>query len=118
VKRVCRPSSLVRGRDEEREGERERVRGREREGDRGKEKEGGRKREGELSRIVVLISKGMMGALAPFSCLVTTNVCREIDIRYSALFMYFVGWHAGAVSSPPCDVILAQLACPLSDVMF
>ncbi len=32
--------------------------------------------------------------------------------------MYLVGWHAGAVSLPPSDVILAQLACPLSDIMF
>jgi len=27
-------------------------------------------------------------------------------------------WHASAVSLHPSDVILAQLACPLSDVMF
>ncbi len=29
-----------------------------------------------------------------------------------------VGWHAGAVSFPLSDVILAQLVCPLSDLMF
>jgi hypothetical protein len=29
-----------------------------------------------------------------------------------------VRWHAGAVSFPLSDVILAQLACPLSDVKF
>jgi hypothetical protein len=27
-------------------------------------------------------------------------------------------WHARAVSFPPGDVILAQLACPLNDVIF
>jgi hypothetical protein len=41
----------------------------------------------------------------------------ERNIRYSALFTYLVGWHAGAVSFPPNDVILAQLAAPLSDIM-
>jgi hypothetical protein len=39
-------------------------------------------------------------------------------VRYSALFTNLVRWHAGAVSFPPRDIILAQLACPLSDVMF
>jgi hypothetical protein len=38
--------------------------------------------------------------------------------RKVALFTNLVGWHAGAVSFLPSDVILAQLACPLSDVMF
>jgi hypothetical protein len=42
----------------------------------------------------------------------------ERKVRYSALLTNLVGWHAGAVSFPPSDVILAQLACPLSDVMF
>jgi hypothetical protein len=28
-----------------------------------------------------------------------------------------VRWHAGAVSFPLSDIILAQLACPLSDIM-
>jgi hypothetical protein len=42
----------------------------------------------------------------------------ERKIRYSALFSNLVGWHASAVSFPPRDVIMAQLACPLSDVMF
>jgi hypothetical protein len=32
---------------------------------------------------------------------------------YSALFTNLVRWHAGAVSFPLSDVILAQLACPL-----
>ncbi len=39
-------------------------------------------------------------------------------VRYSTLFTNLVRWHAGAVSFPPIDIILAQLACPLSDVMF
>jgi hypothetical protein len=42
----------------------------------------------------------------------------EGKVRYSALFTNLVGWHAGASSFPLSDVILAQLACPLSDVMF
>jgi len=28
-----------------------------------------------------------------------------------------VGWHASAVSLPPGDIIVAQLACPLNDVI-
>ncbi len=44
------------------------------------------------------------------------NVCRKI--HYSALFINLVGRHASAVSFPISDVILAQLAYPLSDVMF
>jgi len=42
----------------------------------------------------------------------------ERKVHYSALFTNLVGWHASAVSFPLSDVILAQLACPLSDVMF
>ena len=42
----------------------------------------------------------------------------ERKVHYSALFINLVGWHTGAVSFPLCDVILAQLACPLSDIMF
>jgi hypothetical protein len=41
----------------------------------------------------------------------------EIKVRYSALFTNLVGWHAGAVSFPLSDVILAQIASPLSDIM-
>jgi hypothetical protein len=29
-----------------------------------------------------------------------------------------VGWHAGVLGFPLSDVILAQLACPLTDIMF
>ncbi len=39
-------------------------------------------------------------------------------VRYSALFTKLVRWNGGAVSFPLSDVILAQLACPLSDIMF
>ncbi len=39
-------------------------------------------------------------------------------VRYSAMFTNLVRWHAGAVSFPPIDAILARLACPLSDIMF
>ncbi len=39
-------------------------------------------------------------------------------VRYSDLFTNLVGLHAGAVSFPLSDVILAHLACPLNDVMF
>ncbi len=42
----------------------------------------------------------------------------ERKVRYSALFLNLVAWHASAVSFHLRDVILAQLACPLSDVMF
>ncbi len=42
----------------------------------------------------------------------------ERKVRYSALFTNLVRWHAGAVSFPLSDIILAQLACPLSDVLF
>jgi hypothetical protein len=37
---------------------------------------------------------------------------------YSALFNILVGWHASAVSFSPGDIIFAQLACPLNDVIF
>jgi hypothetical protein len=39
-------------------------------------------------------------------------------VRYSTLFTNLVGWHARAVSFPLSDIILALLACPLSDVTF
>ena len=42
----------------------------------------------------------------------------ERKVRYSALFTNLVGWHVSAVSFPLSDVILALLACPLSDIMF
>ncbi len=40
------------------------------------------------------------------------------QVCYSASLTSLVRWHAGVVSLPPRDVILAQLACPPSDVMF
>jgi hypothetical protein len=42
----------------------------------------------------------------------------ERKVCYSALFTNLVRWHDVAVSFPLSDVILAQLAFPLSDVMF
>jgi hypothetical protein len=42
----------------------------------------------------------------------------ERQVRFSALFTILVGWHAGAVSLLPSDVILAHLPCLLSDIMF
>jgi hypothetical protein len=42
---------------------------------------------------------------------------RERKVCYSALFTNLVEWQAGAVSSPLSDIILAQLAYPLSDVI-
>ncbi len=42
----------------------------------------------------------------------------EGKVHYSALFTNLVGWHASKISFPLSDDILAQLACPLSDVMF
>ncbi len=42
----------------------------------------------------------------------------ERKVRYSALFTNLVGRHAGNVSFPLSDVILAQLACPLSNIKF
>jgi hypothetical protein len=42
----------------------------------------------------------------------------ERKVCYLALFTNLVGWHACAVSFSLSDIILALLACPLSDVMF
>jgi hypothetical protein len=42
----------------------------------------------------------------------------ERKVCYSALFKYLVGRHAGVVNFPLSDVILAQLACLLSGLMF
>jgi len=42
----------------------------------------------------------------------------ERKVHYSALLTNLVGWHKSAVSLPLSDITLAQLACPLSDVMF
>jgi len=43
---------------------------------------------------------------------------RDRLVSHSGLFSDLVIWHAGAVSSPPADIIFAQLACPLNDVIF
>jgi hypothetical protein len=48
---------------------------------------------------------------------VSINVYREIG--YLLTFAYFlVGWHAGAVSLPPGEVIFVELACPIHDAIF
>jgi hypothetical protein len=39
-------------------------------------------------------------------------------VTFSALFTFWVGWHPSAVNLPPGDVIFAQLACPLNDIIF
>jgi hypothetical protein len=47
----------------------------------------------------------------------TPNIYREIGLLLS--FVYLFGWvHTSAVSLPPVDVILTQLACLLNDVIF
>jgi len=52
----------------------------------------------------------------------------QVNILYSmfverwvssrALITFLVGWNEGAVSMPPWNVIIGQLACPLNDVIF
>jgi hypothetical protein len=46
--------------------------------------------------------------------LLSRNLCRETDWLLSIAYIF----GQVAVSLPPSDVILAQIACPLSDVMF
>ncbi len=41
----------------------------------------------------------------------------ERKVCYSALITNLVRWHESAVSFPLSDIILAQLACPLSNVI-
>ncbi len=53
-----------------------------------------------------------------YRCLQVHPMFVERKVCYSALFTNLVGWHAGAVSFPLSDVILALLTCPLSDIMF
>ncbi len=42
----------------------------------------------------------------------------EIKVCNSDLFTNFIGCYAGAVGFPLSDIILAQLACPMSNVKF
>jgi hypothetical protein len=42
----------------------------------------------------------------------------ERKVRYSYLFTNLVGWHTGIITFPLSYIILAQLASPLSDVVF
>ncbi len=53
-----------------------------------------------------------------FSIPYTSPMFAERQVCYSALFTYLVWCHTGTISFPPSDIILAQIACPLSDVMF
>jgi hypothetical protein len=70
--------------------------------------------------LAILWSKLSISILSNCRCrqVCSTPMFVERNIRYWALFTNLVGWHAGTVSFPLSDVILAQLACPLSDVMF
>ncbi len=78
------------------------------------------------TRVVQSVSQRIMtyipNGLAYFSNIPQFETIHPMFVErkdcYSALFTYLVGWHASAVSFPLSDVILAQLACPLSDVMF
>jgi len=54
-------------------------------------------------------------ALAPWS---VWPMFVERTVCYSALFTNLVWCHADAISFLPNGIIMAQLACPLSDVMF
>ncbi len=47
-----------------------------------------------------------------------TSMFVERQACYSALFTFLVEQHTGAVSLPPGDVILAQLACPPNNIIF
>jgi hypothetical protein len=42
----------------------------------------------------------------------------EKQLSSSALFTFLVRWHDSAVSLPLSDILLAQLACHLNDVIF
>ncbi len=49
----------------------------------------------------------------------TTYQCLVIDRFVTQLCLLFLHrLHTGAISLPPSDIILAELACPLSDIMF
>jgi len=80
---VCTLSSPVR----ERERERERERGREREevGRRERKREGEREKEGGRER-----GRGMMGALAPFNCVVIVLVPNLYITCYLVSLNYFI----------------------------
>jgi hypothetical protein len=58
----------------------------------------------------------LIHAVVKVSMMLTMFV--EIEVSYSALFTFLVRWHASAVILPPGDVILAQLACLLNDIIF
>ncbi len=56
-----------------------------------------------------------------FSAIILATVLAtfpNIGRIFFILLVTLVGWHASDVSLPPGDDILAQLACPLNDVIF
>ncbi len=67
-----------------------------------------------VSRLPLIIESATEKALQ-FLC---HSMFVERKACYSALFTNLVRWYTGIVCFPPSDVILAQLACPLRDVMF
>jgi hypothetical protein len=75
-------------------------------------------RRGGLSNEEGLLCQVGTSTLRTLSLITFSTMFVERKVCYSALFTNLVGWHAGAVSFPLRDVILAQLACPLSDIMF
>jgi hypothetical protein len=48
----------------------------------------------------------------------TTVMFVEGEVSYSVLLTFLVEWHTSGVSFPLGDVIFAQLACPLNEVIF
>ena len=73
-------------------------------------------------KVLIIMALSLMTLSLMTQSPTTFNVLTPIFVErkacYSALFTNLVGWHAGGVRFPPSDVILAQLACPLYDVMF
>ncbi len=74
---------------------------------------------GEKKFLIKIVFIGFRIRFAPAIRITTEPVTRgklmrsmfvERKVHYSALFINLVGWHAGAVSFPQSDVILAQLA--------
>ncbi len=53
-------------------------------------------------------------------CVAAAGFSNSMFVQKGSLlsFVYLVGQHTSAVSFPPSDIYLAQLACSLSDVMF
>ncbi len=58
------------------------------------------------------------GVFVDASYIYPNSMFVDRKVSYSTLFTYLVGWHAGAIRLLLADVIFAQLACPLNDVIF